>query len=79
MSQLTVPNAGVSMVAESADEPDVVAAIAIDKTVRAVKKDDWRGMRAKRIEVRNAIRSVLGNADDLVDEIYSIIESRNDY
>jgi len=77
--QLTVPNAEDSMVAESANEPDVVAAVAIDKAVRAVKKDDWRGMRAKRIEVRNAIRSVLGDEEDLVDKIYSIIESRNDY
>ncbi len=67
------------MVAESANEPDVVATIEIDKAVRAVKKDDWRGMRAKQIEVRNAIRSILKNADDLVDDIYSIIESRNDY
>jgi type I restriction enzyme, R subunit len=59
--------------------PDKIAAIEIDLAVRAVKKDDWRGMRAKRIEVRNAIKSVLTGPDDLVDEIYKIIESRRDY
>lgn len=79
VSQLTVPAKGESMFAESANDPAVVAAIEIDKEVRAVKKDDWRDMRAKLIEVRNAIRSVLGNADDLVDEIFAIIKSRNDY
>jgi len=79
VANIFVPDAGQGMAAESANPPDVVAAIAIDKAVRAVKKDDWRGMRAKRIEVRNAIKSVLRNADDLVDDIYSIIENRHDY
>jgi len=79
VQNLTVQDAMEGMVAESANSPDVEAAIRVDRAVRAVKKDDWRGMRAKRIEVRNAIKSVIKNADDLVDEIYSIIESRNDY
>ncbi len=67
------------MVAEVLEAPDVSAAIKIDQAVRAVKKDDWRGMRAKRIEVLNAIKSVLVGADELADEIYAIIESRRDY
>ncbi len=68
-----------SQVAEAAGEPDEIAAINIDLAVRAVKKDDWRGMRTKRIEVRNAIKSVLFCGDNLIDEIYNIIESRRDY
>jgi len=79
ISNLTVPDAIKGRIAESTNPPDVVAALEIDKAVRAVKKDDWRGMRAKRIEVRNAIKSVLKNADDLVNKIYAIIESRHDY
>ncbi|MBN1274233.1 MAG: HsdR family type I site-specific deoxyribonuclease [Candidatus Aminicenantes bacterium] len=70
---------GGRMLEESKGGPAEIAAIKIDEAVLSVKKDDWRGMRAKRIEVRNAIKSVLINADELVDEIYKIIESRNDY
>ena len=47
--------------------------------IRDVKKDDWRGMRAKRIEVRGAIKSVLGEDDGLVDAIYKLAESQRDY
>lgn len=54
-------------------------AINIDAAVRKVKKDDWRGMRAKRIEVRNAIKSIVGDDDGLVDAVYKIAESQRDY
>jgi type I restriction enzyme R subunit len=54
-------------------------AVKVDTAIRNVKKDDWRGMRAKRIEVRNAIRSVLGDNDGLVVAIYRIAESQRDY
>ena len=67
------------VVAEDASTPAEKAAIAIDKAVREVRKDNWRGMRAKQIEVRNAIKSALKDADALVDEIYSMIKNRNDY
>ncbi len=58
---------------------DEALAVAVDTAIREVKKDDWRGMRAKRIEVRNAIKSVLGEDDGLVDAIYKIAESQRDY
>jgi len=54
-------------------------ATAVDEKIRAVKKDDWRNMRAKRIEVRNAIKSVLGKDKDVVDEIFEIVKSQRDY
>jgi type I restriction enzyme R subunit len=54
-------------------------AIRVDTAIRDVKKDDWRGMRAKRIEVRNAIKSVLSGDDDLVDAVYKIVENQRDY
>lgn len=54
-------------------------ALAVDDAICRVKKDDWRGMRAKRIEVRNAVKSVLGKDDGLVDAIYKIVESQRDY
>lgn len=53
-------------------------AVRVDNAIRSVKKDDWRGMRAKRIEVRNAIKSVLGD-DGLVDVIYDVVKNQRDY
>ena len=58
---------------------DETLADQIDTAIRLVKKDGWRGMRAKRIEVRNAIESVLGYDDELVNAIYQIAESQSDY
>jgi type I restriction enzyme, R subunit len=56
------------------------SAIDVDVAICNVKKDDWRSMRAKRIEVRNAIKSVLGDDDGLVDTIYKIAEEpKNGY
>lgn len=64
-----------------ADDTDVVqkVAVATDNAIRGVKKDNWRGMRPKRLEVRNAIKSVLGRDKQLVDEIFNIVENQNDY
>jgi type I restriction enzyme R subunit len=55
------------------------AAIAIDEAILGVKKDAWRGNRFKEIEVRNAVRSVLGDADELVDEIFEIVKAQREY
>jgi type I restriction enzyme R subunit len=54
-------------------------AIRVDAAIRAVKKDDWRGMRAKRIEVRNAIKAILGDDEGLVDAIYKLADNQRDY
>ena len=54
-------------------------AVAIDRAIRHVKKADWRGNRMKEREVRNAVRSVLGDDADLVDRIFEIVKARHDY
>jgi type I restriction enzyme R subunit len=54
-------------------------AVQVDTAIRAKKKADWKENRFKRIEVRNAIKSVLGDDEALVDVIYKIAESQNDY
>jgi len=64
------------------DEPEYTCesmALSLDEAIRRVKKDDWRGMRSKRAEVRNAIRSVIGDDDALVDALYRIAESQREY
>ena len=54
-------------------------AIAIDENICRVKKDDWRNNHFKRIEVRNAIKSVLGIDDELVDSIFEIVKNQREY
>ena len=54
-------------------------ALSLDRAVREVKKADWRGNRFKEREVRNEIKSVLGNADDLVEKVFEIVKAQRDY
>lgn len=58
---------------------DEALAIRVDKAIRAVKKDDWRGNRFKEREVRNAIASVLGSDNALVREIFELAKNQHDY
>lgn len=54
-------------------------AVALDQAIRRVKKADWRGNRFKEREVRNAIRSEIGDDDALVDAIFEIVKNQRDY
>lgn len=54
-------------------------ALRIDKEIREVKKDDWRGNRFKEREVRNAIRKVVGDNPELVDKLFEIVKNQRDY
>jgi type I restriction enzyme R subunit len=54
-------------------------ALAIDRSIRDVKKADWRGNRFKEREVRNAILAALGDDEALVDRIFEIVKAQRDY
>ena len=54
-------------------------ALALDHAIRDVKKADWRGNKFKEREVRNAIRSELGDDEGLVDAIFEIVKAQSDY
>lgn len=54
-------------------------ALALDRAIRQVKKADWRGNRFKEREVRNAIRSELGDNEALVESIFEIVKNQHDY
>ena len=54
-------------------------ALALDHAIRRVKKADWRGNRFKEREVRNAIKSVLGNDEGLVATMFEIVKAQRDY
>lgn len=58
---------------------NVELAVGIDIAIRNVKKADWRGNRFKKLEVRNAIKSLLGDDETKIDEIFEIVKSRSDY
>ena len=53
-------------------------ALAIDNSVRTVKKADWRGSRLKEREVRNAIKAELGDCETLIDMIFEIVKAQSD-
>ncbi len=61
-----------------ADEASRLA-VDVDRAIRNVKKADWRGKKFKEKEVRNAIKSVLGGDDELVDSIFEIVKNQRDY
>ncbi len=54
-------------------------ALNLDRAIRDVKKADWRGNKFKEREVRNAIRSELGDDEGLVDAIFEIVKAQSDY
>jgi len=54
-------------------------ALALDHAIRRVKKADWRGNKFKEREVRNSIKSVLGNDENLVDMIFEIVKNQRGY
>ena len=64
---------------EPAVNVKVAKALALDRAIRRVKKADWRGNRFKEREVRNAIKSELGNEEDLVSAIFEIVKAQSDY
>jgi type I restriction enzyme R subunit len=70
---------GLGRTAESRGDTAEDAALAVDWSIQGVKKDGWRENRFKRIEVRNAIRAVLGDEDGLVDSIFEIVKNQREY
>ena len=54
-------------------------AVAVDNAIRCVKKADWRGNKFKEREVRNAIRSQLGDNEGLVYRIFEIVKAQSEY
>ena len=51
----------------------------VNEAIINSKKDNWKNHRVKRLRVRNAIKKVLGDDDDLVDFILNIAGEQSDY
>jgi type I restriction enzyme, R subunit len=60
-------------------EGDEALAVRVDEAIVKVKKADWRGNKFKEKEVRNAIKSVLGESSDRIDSVFDIVKSQRDY
>ena len=63
----------------SSFDPRVEQVLALDRAIRNVKKADWRGNRFKEREVRNAIKSKLGDDEDLASKIFEIVKAQREY
>ncbi len=57
---------------------DALLAADLDNEIRYVKKDSWRGNKAKEKEIRIAIRKFIQD-DNLVDAIFEIIKNQSEY
>jgi type I restriction enzyme R subunit len=60
-------------------DKDEELAVRLDSAILDIKKDGWRGNRFKEREVRAAIKSVLGANDELVNQIFTIVEKQREY
>jgi type I restriction enzyme R subunit len=67
-----------AQVADTAADVFESAALAVDDSIRSVKKAGWRGNRFKEREVRIAIKKVL-HEDALVEQIFNIAKAQRDY
>ena len=65
-------------VAEIVD-PREVAALAVDKAVRAARMDGWRGHPIKEKQVGRAIHDALGPLKDYTSKIFEIVKARSEY
>ena len=54
-------------------------ALALDYAIRNVKKADWRGSRIKEREVRNVIKSQLGDDGESADKMFDIVKAQDEY
>ena len=72
-------SAPASVRGESISDWREAKAVAIDNSIRTVKKADWRGNRLKEREVRNAVKSELGDDERFIDMIFEIVKAQSDY
>ena len=65
------------------EDSRTAAALAIDTAIRTTRRDDWRGNRFRRREVRNAIARLINEEfsdyDLDIDAIFELVMNQNDY
>ncbi len=74
VAESQAPYAGDSMEKQKARK-----VMEIDSKIKSVKKANWRGHKIKEREIRNAIKSVIGNDDKTVEQIFDIVKNHNEY
>ena len=58
-------------------EEDEAVALALDKDIRATKKDEWRGHRIKERAVRNVVKKHVEKED--VDRVFDLVVEQSEY
>jgi hypothetical protein len=51
----------------------------VDQTILNTKKDNWKGSRLKERQLRGEVKKALGDQVEYLDEIWGLIESRDEY
>jgi len=64
---------------QSPTDRQAARALALNRAICEVKKADWRGNTFKEREVKNAIRSVMGDQPHQVDKIFEIVKNQREY
>ena len=64
---------------DTVEEYKTHTAIALDKTIKSVKKAGWRGNHFKEKQVKLAIKKVLGEDESMINHIFEIVKNQNDY
>ncbi len=59
-------------------DPKLTLAVEIDATVRRVRPDEWRGIRAREQVIKAALFELLKDADE-VERVYPIIKAQKEY
>jgi type I restriction enzyme, R subunit len=71
---VSAPPAGLSI----SGDPILDKALKIDATVKRVRPDGWRGVKAREQTIKEALYNVLGDAEE-VQRVFAIIEEHKEY
>jgi type I restriction enzyme R subunit len=63
----------------SSVEDKITLSMAIDETVRRVRPDEWRGVNARELLIKQALLPLLNNDHDEVERLFAVIRQQGEY
>lgn len=70
---------GLAEAAARTGDAALSLATLVDEAVRESRQDDWRGVEPKERAIKRSLYEVLGNHDQEVERIFSIIKAQGEY
>ena len=70
---------GLAEAAARTGDAALSLATLVDEAVRESRQDDWRGVEPKERAIKRSLYEVLGNHDEEVERIFSIIKAQGEY